>query len=212
MLFWEAVNGKKRRKRALVDELGLGQGLRLPYDNRCRGTTKVGKRCRARIREGSEYCVFHDPEVPGDVRRRIAAKGGKSKRRLSHIPGGYLRPLTERSSIAKAMDRLYREVRLGVLTPEMGRVLFDILCRLLDTDFSESGSAPATRRRDSVYRQRGKLEDLLQPQDLEAWDNAVARAPQSHFQLSDEERIQATLDAERKGQSAPGAAALPAAS
>ncbi|MFQ5461433.1 MAG: hypothetical protein ACE5E5_02270 [Phycisphaerae bacterium] len=211
MLFWEAVNGKKRRKRALVDELGLGRGLRLPYDNRCRGTTKKGKRCRARIREGSEYCVFHDPEVPSDVRRRIAAKGGKSKRRLSHIPDGYLRPLTDRSSIAKAMDRLYREVRLGVLTPEMGRVLFDILCRLLDTDFAAPDAAPV-RRRGGAYRQRGKLKELLKPHELEAWDTAVAHAPATQFQLSDEERIQATLDAERKGQPAAGGAALPAAS
>ncbi|MHC5109461.1 MAG: hypothetical protein ACYTHJ_06245 [Planctomycetota bacterium] len=213
MLFWEAMNGKRRRKRALAEEVGVGTGIRLPFDNRCRGLTKAGKRCKAKVREGAEYCIFHDPEIPSESRRRAAAKGGRSRRRLAHLPDGYLRPITDKASIGKAMDRLYREVRLGIITPQMGRVLFDILCRVLDTDFTEQNifnEQEKQTRKGRTYRMRGKLKDLLTEQEHEAWNEAVENAPEEFRHMSDEQRIAAAFAANH--DSGEDKTALPAAS
>jgi hypothetical protein len=127
------------------------------------------------VREGSEFCPFHDPALSEERRRQIAAMGGRSHHRLSHLPDGYLRKLTTRRAVADAMDRLYREVRNGVITPEMGTVLFNVLTRLLDKGLCDSKSAPGgARRRSRIERIRPELGDLLTRADTTAWRRAVA--------------------------------------
>ena len=94
------------------------------------------------------------------------------------LPDGYLRKLTSRRAVGEAMDRLYREVRLGVLTPEMGAVLFGILTRILDSDLLASGppKRPSSRR-SKAEKIRPKLRQLLTRADRAAWQAAVANAP-----------------------------------
>ncbi len=214
MLFWEAVNGRRKRRAENLYEHAYPQGTtRLPYDRRCAAKTKSGRRCRGKIREGTEFCSFHDPEVSEQQRRYNATKGGRSRRRLSHIPDGYLRKLTDRASVGHAMDRLYREVRLGVVTPEMGRVLFDILCRLLDSMQSEDGLFGQTRTRAGrADRIRPKLTEILTVSEQQAWRHAVAKTPTEFFRMTPDERAQATIEQERQGQATGGKPALPAAS
>ena len=147
--------------------------LRLPYDKRCTALTKSGTRCRGRIRPGREFCLFHDPEMTAERRRRMAAKAAQSRRRLTHLPDGYLRKLTSVAAVGQAMDRLYREVRLGVITPEMGKVLFGILTRLLDNGLVATGPCPERSR---AARIRPKLRDLLTRAERVEWAQAVANA------------------------------------
>jgi hypothetical protein len=71
------------------------------------------------------------------------------------------------------MDRLYREIRLGIVTPEMGRVLFDILTRLQDSNLVASGPRP---ERTKAARMRPKLTELLTRQERAAWKRAVDHA------------------------------------
>ena len=151
---------------------------RLPYDKRCAATTKAGRRCKGRIRQGTEFCHFHDPSVSSETRRLDAAKGGKRHHRLSHLPDGYLRKLTSRRGVGQAMDRLYRELRLGIVTPEMATVLFSILTRFLDSGLCDGGeTSPRTRNRCKADRLRPKLSDLLTRTERQAWRKAVRNAP-----------------------------------
>jgi hypothetical protein len=214
MLFWEALNSLRRRNPTARLSLPSALGARrLPYDKRCAAITKSGKRCRGRIREGSDYCFFHDPEVSAQQRQHNCSKGGRNRFRLSHLPDGYLRKLKSRASIAEAMDRLYREVRLGIVTPEMGSVLFSILTRMLDSglaDLSRGGEPPARRTR--VDRIGPKLNELLTPSEHEAWRRAAANAPASFFRTSPEERAEAARRGELPSEGTAGKRALPAAS
>jgi hypothetical protein len=76
------------------------------------------------------------------------------------------------------MDRLYREVRLGIITPEMGAVLFGILTRILDSGLCDSDAAKQTAsRRAKVHKIRPKLSELLTRTERAAWKRAVANAP-----------------------------------
>ncbi|MGB2984744.1 MAG: hypothetical protein WBE26_02580 [Phycisphaerae bacterium] len=153
---------------------------RLPFDRRCAALTKAGPRCRGRIRKEGEFCPFHDPELTAERRRRMAADGARKHRRLSHLPGGYLRKLTNRAAIGEAMDRLYREVRLGVITPEMGEVLFNILTRLLDSGLVDAGRCPQRTR---AARLRPNLRELLTREERTAWQTAVANAADSSVRV-----------------------------
>jgi hypothetical protein len=94
------------------------------------------------------------------------------------LPDGYLRKIKNRADVGHCMDRLYREVRLGAVTPEMGAVLFGILCRLLDSGLAGGPKAPAsTARRSKAARIRPKLKDLLTSQERADWNRAIAHAP-----------------------------------
>ena len=121
--------------------------------------------------------MCHDPEFVERRRRRRADTGAQRHRRLSHLPDGYLRKLSNRRSVGDAMDRLYREVRLGVITPEMGVVMFDILTRLLDSGLADANGAPKAPQRSKAERIRPKLRDVLTRAERAAWRSAVESAP-----------------------------------
>jgi hypothetical protein len=151
---------------------------RLPFDTRCPAVTKSGRRCRGKINQGRQWCIFHDPELAAKRRRALAeARQPNRHRRLSHLPDGYLRKLTDRRSIGQAMDRLYREIRLEIITPEMGNVLFGVLTRTLDSGLADLNGTPRAPHRTKAERVRPKVRELLTRAELTAWHRAVANAP-----------------------------------
>lgn len=177
MLLWEMLGlagatGEKRQAQS------TRASIRLPYETRCAMMTKAGRRCRGRIGKGSEFCPLHDP-TSVDLRREKAAITRKRPRNpLAKLPDGYLRRLTSTAAVGKAMDRLYREVRLGVVTPQMGRVLFDILARLIDSGLIDlTGRKPKTPLRTTAARVRPKLQEWLTRAEKAAWQKAIAEAP-----------------------------------
>ena len=181
MLFWEALTLPRERNGGtptLEAEVLCPQ--RLPFDKRCSVITKSGKRCRGRIRTGTEYCPLHDPAIAAERRRRPTPQGVRAHRRLSHLPDGYLRKLSNRAAVGNAMDRLYRELRLGIVTTEMGGVLFNILTRLLDSGLVDAGKVAASAgKRSKAARLRPKLSEWLTRSERAAWQRAVANAPAS---------------------------------
>ena len=177
MLLWEALanlNGPSGTDPA-HDPSTPVRVQRLPFDKRCSALTKSGARCRGQIRGAGEFCLFHDPEIA--ARRRAAQNDSRrtKHRRLSQLPDGYLRKLTNTAAVGQAMDRLYREVRLGIITTEMGTVMFNILTRLMDAGLVPLGVRPA---RTKAARIRPKLAELLTRGERMAWKKAVANAPQ----------------------------------
>lgn len=177
MLLWESLNaGLDDKLPANQEKTAVACGtVRLPYDTRCAALTKSGRRCRGKIRAGKDVCIFHDPEVAA---KRVAAARKHRHRRLSHLPDGYLRKLSTRAAVGTAMDRLYREVRLQIITPEMGRVLMGILTRLLDSGVVDKGkTSHRPNGRSRADRMRPRLERLLTSAEHTAWQKAVANAP-----------------------------------
>lgn len=151
---------------------------RLPFETRCSTITRSGKRCRGKIRKGSEFCALHDPEFV-ERRRNAPTVNRKSERyRLNHLPDGYLRRLTKRAAVGNAMDRLYREVRLGIISPDMGAVLFEILVRLMDSGLLDDGRIVDVTRC-KADRIRPKMKEWLTRSERAAWKKAVAHAPAS---------------------------------
>lgn len=187
MLLWERLrqisedlnlaNRDNRFEDATTVPVMAPKPQRSRFDKRCSATTKTGRRCRARINEGSEFCTFHDPNMTPDKRRKNASVGGRSKKNMAHLLDGYLRPLTDESSVGHAMDRLYREVRIGKVTPEMGKVLLDILSRLLESGLAPPANPKRDLKKTKVYRTQQKLDKLLTRAEKIAWRRAVANAP-----------------------------------
>jgi hypothetical protein len=144
----------------------------------------------------------------------MAAKGVQ-KRRLSHLPDGYLRKLTNRTAVGHAMDRLYREVRLDVVTPEMGKVLLDVLTRILDSGLVAEGRCP---QRTKAARIRPKLNDLLTRKERTAWRRAVENSEWALGSARDRvrpvraARLASSLPDHESGITAHTVRALPAAS
>jgi len=184
MLLWETLCPTQRicTEPETVGGQHVRRSQRLPFDRQCAAATKPGRRCRGRIREGSDFCTFHDPALSEERKRLNSAKGGRSHRRLTHIPDGYLRKLTTRRAVGNAMDRLYREIRLGIVTPEMGRVLFEILTRLLDSSTLDVNRTQPPSGRARADRLRPKFKDLLTEAERRAWRKAVADAPAQFVQ------------------------------
>jgi hypothetical protein len=167
MLLWEMLSLRAAEAKAAAETEGQDAAVvrwsqRLPYDDRCSARTKAGRRCRGRVRRESEFCVFHDPAVSRAQRRANASKGGRSHHKRQVLPDGYLRKLSNSAAVGEAMDRLYRDVRGGVVAPDMGRVLFDVLTRIAEEKGIDAGQDPAaTSRRTRAARLRPKLQALL---------------------------------------------------
>lgn len=179
MLLWEALGADLRRMKqeAASDVDVAGPGSRLHLDKRCTAITKAGRRCRGRARAGLHFCPFHDPAVSAEQRRENAAKGGRSRDRLAQLLEGYPRRLSSTAAIGKALDCLYREIRAGLVSSEMGRVLLSILIHIMDTQIKGSSPDPKERkRRSKVDRMRPKLEELLAQAEQAASRVAVANA------------------------------------
>lgn len=186
MLLWEQMRELKRISKQ-YPEKKFNDATKVPvlapkpprskFDKRCAAKTKYGRQCRARIVEGSDFCSFHDPDMTSEQRRRNAAKGGRSNRNLSHILDGYLRPLNNEEAVGQAMDRLYREVRLGKVTPDMGRVLLVILVRLLREGFAKPKDPQRDFKKTKAYRYGRKLDAFLTEKEKNAWQRAVKNAP-----------------------------------
>ena len=179
MLLWEALceTPADKIKKAATDPSAPLRVQRLPYETRCSAVTKSGRRCRGTARPGSETCVFHDPEVAEKRRRRLATANTRNRNRLARLPDGYLRKLTTRRTVGEAMDRLYREIRLGKVTPEMGKVLFDVLTRLLDAGLCDGGKELPQTGRSRAEKVRPRVSALLTRAERSAWRRAVANAP-----------------------------------
>jgi len=180
MLLWEALRKpvKNRTNGSNGNNTVKLHVPRLPFDTRCPAVTKSGRRCRGKIHPGRQWCIFHDPELAAKRRRALAdARTRKRRRRLSHLPDGYLRKLTDRRSIGQAMDRLYREIRLEIITPEMGNVLFGVLTRTLDSGLADLKGSPRAPHRTKAERIRPKVRALLTRAERTAWHRAVANAP-----------------------------------
>jgi len=184
MVLWEVLRGQVAVDDRCSKTTGGGNTTRttarLPYETRCSAVTKAGKRCRGRIRADSEFCAFHDPAIADKRREAMAEARRDRRRRYAHVPEGYLRKLTNRTAVGRAMDRLFREVRLGAVTPEMGSVLFGILTRLLDSELC--GARPEnTNGRARADLVRPKLSSLLTRAERLKWRAAVQNAPEEFF-------------------------------
>ena len=107
----------------------------------------------------------------------MATATSRNRNRLARLPDGYLRKLTTRRTVGEAMDRLYREIRLGKVTPEMGKVLFGVLTRLLDAGLVDGGKELPNTGRSRAEKVRPKLSELLTRAERSAWRRAVANAP-----------------------------------
>lgn len=178
MLFWELLRAPKTNNGQVhsTEPDASFETVRLPFDKRCSMITKSGRRCRGHVRKDAHWCPLHDPVVMEKRRQRLSAP--RRRNTLAHLPDGYLRKLTSTATVGNAMDRLYREVRLGVVTPEMGSVLFGILTRLMDSGLLDVGKAgPRAPHRTKAARTRPKLRDLLTRTERKSWAKAIADAP-----------------------------------
>jgi hypothetical protein len=148
MLLWESIQSALRQ----------GKPLHLPRNKRCAARTKAGTRCRGRTRRNKPWCIFHDPSVDLAERRRASGRGGAANRRTRYHLDGVAARITTRRGITEALDRLYNDTRAGLIAPETGLVLFQMLERLWGT-FKTSGSRRIASGKDhsQAARLRRKL-------------------------------------------------------
>lgn len=178
MLLWERLDTSTKknatdRSNLITPSTPVARTRRLPFDKRCAARTKDGPRCKGRIFKNSEFCFFHDPETIEKRRHTLPSKVALKRRRLKHLPDGYLRKLTTLSAVGEAMDRLYREIRQGVITVEMGEVMFNILTRLQDSGLVTTGKKP---ERSKAARLRPTMKKLLTRREKIDWNRAVDEA------------------------------------
>jgi len=65
----------------------------------------------------------------------------------------------------------------------MGQVLFEVLCRILDSGLADRLSKPIRgKRRGKAEKVRPKLSELLTRAEASAWRQAISQAPESFVQ------------------------------
>lgn len=136
MLLWEAVGKKKIANKPAAGTVKAitTRHRHIQADDRCMANTRIGRRCRCRRASGSEFCNFHDPAIAAQIRERAKAKRETKRRQLAGLPEEYMRTLTSPDGIAHALEHLFREVRLGVVSTRTAQILLGILDRMLAYD------------------------------------------------------------------------------
>lgn len=170
MLLWEAVGNKNLRsgsKQATVQVIST-RVRSMQATDRCTANTRVGRQCRCRRAKGSNFCAFHDPEISARIRAKAKAKREARKRQLAALPEAYIKTLASPEGIGTALEHLFREVRLGVVSPRTAQVMLAIVDRLLAYDrlLKTVGPRKANRKlRALEVRQQVMhlLEDLRAP-------------------------------------------------
>ena len=110
--------------------------------------------------------ISKQPQRPG----RYHSGFPESHHRLANLPDGYLRKMTSAEAIHEAMDRLYREVRLGVVGLAMARALLDILNRLEERLAKKEAKRSAHPKHTAALRP--KLVELI-AQEERTWSPSV---------------------------------------
>lgn len=135
MLLWEAVGGKKVPKRVSTVAQPISTRVRgMQANDRCEAMTRGGRRCRCRKARESHFCNFHDPVISARIRERAAQKRAERKAAMAGLPQEYMKSLSSFDGIVGALDGLFREVRLGVVSPRTASMMLSIIDRLMIYD------------------------------------------------------------------------------
>ncbi len=170
MLLWEAVGGKKVPKKG-VNAVAQPISTRLrsmQSSDRCEAMTRSGRRCRCRKAAESQFCNFHDPEISARIREKARQKREERKAQMAAVPTEYMKSLSSVDGITQALDCLFREVRLGVVSPRTAGMMLSIIDRVLVYDklVRENGPRRVSKRiRALEVREQlaGVLEEMQLP-------------------------------------------------
>lgn len=180
MLFWEAVGSKKtgRASRVPVIQPITTRQRSIQNPTRCDGVTRIGRRCRCRRAPGSQFCSFHDPVISARIREKAAAKREARKRQLKALPEGYLKTITTPDGIARSLENLFREVRLGIVPPRTAQIMLGIIDRMLAYDRLVSTVGPRRASKKLRAREvRRQVAELLQEMQIEGQPKPLATKP-----------------------------------
>lgn len=147
----------------------------LPNEKRCRHTLADGQRCGGRRVNGSELCLWHDPErARQQAQRRAERKAGKQK---EEVNGAELLALSEKQyldagELRAVLARTLARLEQGTMNPGVAYATGYVVQLLV--------TLPAPPRL------RKRLEDMT-PKELEARNRAIRREVRRIYGWTDEE-------------------------
>lgn len=169
MLLWEAV-GKKKVPKAAGGTVVQPISTRLrgmQASDRCEAMTRAGRRCRCRKAAESQFCNFHDPEISARIRERARIKRAERQAALAGLPTEYMKSLSTVDGITSALDGLFREVRLGVVSPRTAGIMLSIIDRLMIYDrLVSQGARRRVNKRMRAHEVRSQLAAVIEEMKL----------------------------------------------
>lgn len=169
MLLWEAVGGKKVPKQGVPTKVQpistRVRGMQAP--DRCEAVTRAGRRCRCRKAAESKFCNFHDPEIAARIRECARQKRAERQAALAGLPTEYMKSLGSVDGIIGALDGLFREVRLGVVSPRTAGIMLSIIDRLMIYDkLVSEGAKRRVSKRLRAHEVRAQLAAVIEEMKL----------------------------------------------
>jgi hypothetical protein len=171
MLLWEAVGGKKVPKSGGPTKVQpISTRLRsIQAPERCEAITRAGRRCRCRRATESQFCNFHDPAIAARIRASAAHKRAERQAALAGLPAAYMKSLSTVDGITGALDGLFREVRLGVVSPRTAGIMLSIIDRLMIYDkLVSEGARRRVDKRLRAHEVRRQLAAVIEEMKLPA--------------------------------------------
>jgi hypothetical protein len=171
MLLWEAVGGKKVPKAGVPTKVqAISTRLRsVQASDRCESITRSGRRCRCRKAKESQFCNFHDPQISALIRERARQKRAERQAALAGLPAEYMKSLSTVDGIVGALDGLFREVRLGVVSPRTAGIMLSIIDRLMIYDkLVSEGARRRVDKRLRAHEVRAQLAAVIDEMKLPA--------------------------------------------
>ena len=127
----------------------------------CRGITKAGKRCRANVIHGEEYCLFHHPgeewvKMRADTAKRAGSRGRYRKVVIEADPAGDALFLTEsvRTLIEDIQGRAANKRDDALLLRALGEYRQSLEWSYRFSEFEERLNALEEQRRNARIKRR----------------------------------------------------------
>lgn len=111
--------------------------------NRCAGTNKAGKPCKAKPLSGRDRCTMHDPDKGPQVRKAgVAARAERGARRLTEAQAAELLQLEAPDDLPRTVERVARLVATGQLDAKAANVVIQA------AGIAQRGHEPAREARE----------------------------------------------------------------
>jgi len=89
--------------------------------NTCKHIKDDGTQCRSHSVRVSGFCYFHDPEIPDEVRRENARRGGRVKKYSGLVPRDFTENLV--TDTKEILIETLNQLREGVIPPSVAHAI-----------------------------------------------------------------------------------------
>jgi len=106
----------------------------------CKRLIKGNRHCKCKVMKDSEFCYWHNPEIPENEKQETRSRGGKSPKRTKYPYTGLTKvTIASDEDIPQAIVEIMNDYRAGIISDKTAQTLGN-LCGVLVKAYAQKNS------------------------------------------------------------------------